>query len=92
MQHTLVVDITQDGSPQLQALGQFHLPHFPQYKLQAFVALKGMNSCTKVLSETLPRGAPIVHEYFRVHPIIHDTDSTPFFGRSMPLQNEFMFC
>ena len=25
----LKVDLTQDGSPQLQDVGQYHLPHFP---------------------------------------------------------------
>ena len=33
----LEVDLTQDGSPQLQDLGQYHLPHFPLYRLQPLV-------------------------------------------------------
>ena len=34
-------DLTQDGSPQLQDLGQYHaLSRFPQYRLQPLVVLR----------------------------------------------------
>ena len=39
----LQVDVTQDGSPQLQDLGQYHLPHFPHYGLYS----KDTDSFTK---------------------------------------------
>jgi len=44
----LKVDLTQDGSPQLQDLGQYHLPHFHSI---------GYSLCVAILK------VPIRHEY-----------------------------
>ena len=56
----LEVDVTQDGSPQFQDLGQCHLPHFPQFRLQPQSSNK-----TWIVSQKYTNTAQIVYEYFQ---------------------------
>ena len=56
----LEVDVTQDGSPQFQDLGQYHLPHFPQFRLQPQSSNK-----TQIVSQKYTNTAQIVCEYFQ---------------------------
>jgi len=62
----LEVDLTQDGSPQLQDLGQYHLPHFSITAFLYTKLQKGMSACsyTKYICNTAQRFT-IVHEYFQ---------------------------